>query len=709
MEDNKIQEKVVELAHQLEGNQQTFTRADLAYELKDLGVEKDSIDVSRIVYEAYDNTKDEAIAKSFVNNENKRTLVEEYKLNHAINSDDSNLALTIIKNELSDIDKLAKRIDDLINLANSNFDINSLPSSIMSRIIGTKGATDIQKEAGARMEGYSQMISCYKDMKQNVGVTINDFVNLRAAVDVIYRKYANLLLDTFGDSIKQVLPEMFNFDSLEWMDVDSMNAAIQLEYDSLMKNCTALIADITTAFGTNLTSAASQYKSTGGGKAGLLLAGVAMYSHYTNASQRTMQMKGELITLKGHMHGDSVKIKGDMGRIMVIHKQLNDIFIPEANAFNRYSEQVISKEMKQLNDTLYSSPEIKEMNEKRSQLLSNKSKLIQAITDNQHNIEYYSNHIKECQSTLDSINAQYEEAKSKKPSSPFFLFNLFTFGALGRAYSRNLCEWKANCGPVIDQYETLTEDMKLDTDELNNQKTELSHNQSEFKETDKEVMEINALVKNKIKVDNDLKQKIANHLESIVKLLHLGKDIISNKIDDKYVHCVNIKDPEKQELPAEMRSNLQQYVGNIQGLVPKAQSLINEAYDARREKAAKEGKDTSKIDMEETMVNTGAMAVGPTLELLSAYGKLKDQKASNKILEADYDKQFEALKSQFNKDMQKIDDKSALLRNILSKINTSSNADQLKEGLCMLADLEGAGITKDKLDAFLSGNGTIEI
>ena len=38
---------------------------------------------------------------------------------------------------------------------------------------------------------------------------------------------------------------MFNFDSLEWMDVDSMNAAIQLEYDSLMKNCTALIADIT--------------------------------------------------------------------------------------------------------------------------------------------------------------------------------------------------------------------------------------------------------------------------------------------------------------------------------------------------------------------------------------------------------------------------------------------------------------------------------
>jgi hypothetical protein len=143
--------------------------------------------------------------------------------------------------------------------------------------------------------------------------------------------------------------------------------------------------------------------------------------------------------------------------------------------------------------------------------------------------------------------------------------------------------------------------------------------------------------------------------------------------------------------------------------VPKAQSLINEAYDARREKAAKEGKDTSKIDMEETMVNTGAMAVGPTLELLSAYGKLKDQKASNKILEADYDKQFEALKSQFNKDMQKIDDKSALLRNILSKINTSSNADQLKEGLCMLADLEGAGITKDKLDAFLSGNGTIEI
>ena len=39
--------------------------------------------------------------------------------------------------------------------------------------------------------------------------------------------------------------------------------------------------------------------------------------------------------------------------------------------------------------------------------------------------------------------------------------------------------------------------MKLDTDELNNQKTELSHKSPNLKRLTREVMEINALVKTK--------------------------------------------------------------------------------------------------------------------------------------------------------------------------------------------------------------------
>ena len=72
MDKQKIYKRIHDIAHELNKDNSTFTRADLAYELHDDGVEKDSFEVGRLVYEAYNHFNgDKVIAKAFNNNENR--------------------------------------------------------------------------------------------------------------------------------------------------------------------------------------------------------------------------------------------------------------------------------------------------------------------------------------------------------------------------------------------------------------------------------------------------------------------------------------------------------------------------------------------------------------------------------------------------------------------------------------------------------------
>lgn len=63
----------------------TYLRADLAYELKKFGVDADSAEVSKLVYDAYKFFRQDGhIAIAFVSNNSRTTLVAEYKLNDCL-------------------------------------------------------------------------------------------------------------------------------------------------------------------------------------------------------------------------------------------------------------------------------------------------------------------------------------------------------------------------------------------------------------------------------------------------------------------------------------------------------------------------------------------------------------------------------------------------------------------------------------------------
>ena len=117
MNDNRqIYKKNQALAKQLMQDDATFSRADLAFELKDYGVKTDSIDVSRLVYEAFKNTNDNAIKVSFVTNDGAQYIVSEYEVNGLIDSRNTDKLTAVTSQRLSSTANSLAVLQDRMNM-----------------------------------------------------------------------------------------------------------------------------------------------------------------------------------------------------------------------------------------------------------------------------------------------------------------------------------------------------------------------------------------------------------------------------------------------------------------------------------------------------------------------------------------------------------------------------------------------------------------
>lgn len=99
---DKISNKIISLAKEAKGAK--ITRADLAYELKELGVNDDSIEVSKLVWKAYSTASKviaSLIASTYVSNTSSTTVIDEYASKHFLNGGDASSALSHIGNNAS--------------------------------------------------------------------------------------------------------------------------------------------------------------------------------------------------------------------------------------------------------------------------------------------------------------------------------------------------------------------------------------------------------------------------------------------------------------------------------------------------------------------------------------------------------------------------------------------------------------------------------
>lgn len=719
MENKKIFNKIEKIAIELANDKETLSRADLAYELKDLGIKQDSYIVSELVWNTFVHSKQkEAIRKAFTNNCGNRSLIDEYEITATLEQGNFHEALNIAQQQAHETNIVLNDLKSNIETALSNIIANN-SMALSQALTGTSGVQKIRKEADNVFQRYSNLVNGYEKARCNVQEVASSFIELRVDVEKIFQQYSIALIDIFGDSITVIQPTLFDFNRIEWLDVQNMLKQVELQYTTLTTRCSELIGEISDNFQYSIQSSIDSYRALNNKQIGLIIAGLNMVSHYMNASSKTNEVKAGFITMKNDLRRDATNIKGDLLRLTKIYKQINDIFIPQATTFYRFADKILNQELNELLNTIYNNKEAKELKKQRDELLERYKVLEHFLNDERANIVYYNDHIQECNTLLNSLKPQYDKAILLKPQKPSFIVNVFTFGNARKSYNRELYSWSVNCSPLVKRYESLKVDIKLDQDDKHTQEKLFNEHNREYIEIKLQLSKLNQKMKQVIKVSSQTKKQVVKHLKDIVILLNVAKSIIENKINEQDIKTTFIKDFGSLTIPDEVAKNIDAFSQLINNNINISHDSIKDAiYQMEHslpssfgiEKEMKYGNDNSG---NETIIENIEILANDTfskaVETFNSWAKLQALQAQEVKSELHYSNEMKLLKNKFQEELAEIDDKSEALRKIIAQCNTSQNSSTLKQGLMYLADINEKQWEDNDWDLFFNGEKSLTI
>lgn len=688
MNQQNVYQKIRNCAVELVKNHQTYTRADLAYELKDYGIRQDSFDLIQLVYETYKAFRLDAaaIAKAFVDNEQSRSLVDVYKACDYSKNDHANLSVWM--------DGRSKTVKESLNSLQTNIQ-KALPGKVLvstgviNSITGTAKIQQVKSTAREMFQHYTQMVDAYAATKTEIKASIQDFVTIRENILFIYRKYVSALIDTFGESIKSVAPQLFDFDTVAYLDEQQLLQQIKLEYTNLSNTCSTLISEVGESFATTLRQSAVIYRQMGGNKMGIIVAGLNMVNHYLQTEEKANRLKQDFVRLKIAIKHDATMIQGDAARLQVIYKTLNELYIPRALAFYKYADQVLSKELETLLDSLYVTAELRSLREERNTYEDKLRLLEYEIIDNQENINTYTALLKQCKQLLKDSSAQYNLARSTKPTKPFILWDMLSFGYLGTRYNRAVYEWDLVAAPVIQNYEDILVDIKLHTDELTMHREMLSKRNQQRKRLVLQISQVNKAILRQIHADDGLKLKLLEHLEPMLNLIRIAKEIIESRLDNRILATVTVSPQIDFETPKLMKEKIEKLSNSLRSEL--GQDVSDVALSPDKQKV-----EQAKSDVAQQFVNT-----------LESYGHLQASYQQGALQQEVYRQELKRIQDQFAQDIKIIEQKSTELQEILRRINTATNHEELKSGLLALSQGVQPSLTLNDIDQFLTGKRTI--
>lgn len=695
--------KIKDIAEELQREGKTFLRSDIAYKLRGYGVEYDSSCVDSLIFQAYQKfSNNKSIASAFITNDGRNTIVNDYKLAHSLSLGCYEDAIKVFE---SDTQKTSSALDSLNQHIERDITFNKSTSSLVDTLVGTKGAKDIRATASDIFTQYSELVDAYHNAEDNVRNIIHDFTELRSNIEKIYHENADKLIDVFGDSIKAVSPDLFDFNRIEWLDVDQMLKYVELDYNKLTDKCSVLIGEISDSFQKSMQNSISLYKAnvSSNKSVGLAIAGLGMINHYLNTTEKTNRLKTEFTIFQTSLKHDTTKIKADMQRLFVIFKTINDIIIPKAEVFLRNCSQFIESDLQEITTSLYNTPELKSLEEDRQAITERIVESNRRINDHYHNIDIYSSLVQDIISILESKHSEYLSAKDRKPRKPFFLVNILTFGNANKNYYRHFSEWNALCAPLVREYENYQVELKLNKDELESHKASLSIAQSEHKKMEENRQQLCSLIKSKTKANDELKKQMIQHLRSIVGMLRLGREIMETKLDERHLHTVSIPDyRDKIQLPEDVNQNIDKFtetiMKNIHVSENRSDKLISTIPELTTDNLPQKNSNEDIAAVQDASETT----IQNCVSFFNSALKLQLIQQNNKLASEEYEKMYNKLTLDFKQTIMGIDNKAALFREIMKKINLSDNLEQKKKAFLLLREMTGDTISEQEFDNFLT-------
>ena len=189
---------------------------------------------------------------------------------------------------------------------------------------------------------------------------------------------------------------------------------------------------------------------------------------------------------------------------------------------------------------------------------------------------------------------------------------------------------------------------------------------------------------------------------------------------EKLVHTVdipNIKD--KTQLSADVEQNLSQFTDfladNLHANKEMARNLLDGVSEYSKNQKKIEGnaaqQNPAEYSEEELMQATGAMeqSLQKGIALFDSFAKLKAQQLNENLASAAYDKELKKHTDEFKREMAKIDNKSAYLREVFKRINLAGSEEERKKAMELMSDLSGFSLSEQEFTEFINGKKQIEL
>lgn len=672
-----------------EANGGKITRADLAYDLK----MTDSLEISRLAWEAYNHYgKDPLIKSTFVNNDSNTSIVDDYELRQLIAADNKDGYFNALSKDLENGENALTVLDNMLKTKMSEA-VASEMSSLMSVIMGTRGIENVKNEASQAVQLYGQLVNVYDEAKNGVKEVAHDFVDLRTEILHVYEKYAQMLVDFYGDSIKRVAPSLFDFDAIEYLDTAEMFEKVKLQYDLLSENCSVMMSEISDGFSKSV-QIASQSSKALGRNGTIAVAAVEAIKHYLDASEKTVRMKSDLEAFKMNIKKDVTNIKSDYTRLATVYKTINDLYIPKADAYFKFGNKLLSAEFEQMVSTLYAKAGVAELVKERDEVMDEIRAVSEQINDHNNNIIFWNDDMERCQGILINKKDDYDNAKSQRPNKPSVIVNVLTFGSADKKYSQKMFKWKGVYGNLVKEYENAIVDESVAGQEVYYQEEARREAEKRLTQLKTRQKELTDKILKTISVDTEMKRALATHLEDIIKMLHVGKEILESGLDSKSIKAINIDTFHSNELPEDIKTA----VANFKDLVKEVAPNLKEDVKKNLEK-----------EFSEQEIAELKRVYNESVKLTDALVSLEALKEQNQVSSEIYDKELEKIQTQFNSQMAGIDAKADVLGNVLKEINTAPDAETRKKALIKLTEGGKIFADEDDFNKFINGDFTINI
>ncbi|MCQ2219368.1 MAG: hypothetical protein MJZ33_12960 [Paludibacteraceae bacterium] len=100
---------------------------------------------------------------------------------------------------------------------------------------------------------------------------------------------------------------------------------------------------------------------------------------------------------------DVTNIKSDYTRLATVYKTINDLYIPKADAYFKFSGKLLDAEFNQMVSTLYAKAGVAELVMERDKVMDEIRELSDQINDHNNNIVYWHDDLDRCQGILTNI------------------------------------------------------------------------------------------------------------------------------------------------------------------------------------------------------------------------------------------------------------------------------------------------------------------